>query len=124
RLPIYGLIFITILQGAQFIGLQYLPAVNVSLLLNFTPVVVALLSMVLLSERPTVRQWLGVGLYLLGILVYFYPVMLPDTQLLGVLITIVGVLANSISSVMGRDINRSTHLSPLLVTAISMSVGS
>jgi drug/metabolite transporter (DMT)-like permease len=124
RFAVYGLIFIAITQGAQFLGLQYLPAVTVSLLLNFSPVVVALLGMVLLSERPTVRQWLGVGLYLLGILVYFYPVMLPDTQLLGVLITLVGVLANSISSIMGRGINRQTHLNPLLVTAISMSVGS
>jgi drug/metabolite transporter (DMT)-like permease len=84
RFAMYGLIFIAVTQGAQFLGLQYLPAVTVSLLLNFTPVVVALLGIVLLSERPTARQWLGVGHYLLGILDYFYPEMLPHTQLLAV----------------------------------------
>ena len=124
RIALYGLVFIAITQGAQFLGLQYLPAVTVSLLLNFTPVVVAFLGIAFLSERPTGRQWLGVGLYLAGILLYFYPINLPGTQLLGILVTLLGVLTNAVSSVMGRSINRQTHLSPLLVTVISMSVGS
>jgi drug/metabolite transporter (DMT)-like permease len=124
RLAVYGVIFIAVTQGAQFLGLQYLPAVTVSLLLNFTPVVVALLGIAFLSERPTGRQWLGVALYLAGILLYFYPVALPNSQLLGVLITLVGVLANVVSSIMGRSINRQTHLGPLMVTTVSMTTGS
>ena len=36
----------------------------------------------------------------------------------------VGVLANSFSSVLGRDINRSGKFSPLVVTLISMGFGS
>ena len=124
RIATYGLVFIAITQGAQFLGLQYLPAVTVSLLLNFTPVMVAFLGIAFLSERPTARQWLGLGLYLAGMSLYFYPISLPGTQLLRLLVTLLGVLTNAISSIMGRSINRQTDLSPPLVTVISMSVGS
>ena len=47
-----GILFYSIVQGAQFIGLTYLPAATVSLILNFTSLVVALMGMVWLSERP------------------------------------------------------------------------
>ncbi|MBL7064397.1 MAG: hypothetical protein ISS49_09380 [Anaerolineae bacterium] len=40
--------------------MAYLPSVTVSLLLNFTTVVVTLIGIVLLAERPTTLQWLGV----------------------------------------------------------------
>jgi drug/metabolite transporter (DMT)-like permease len=124
RLALYGLLFVAITQGAQFLGLNYLPAVTVSLLLNFSPVVVALLAVVMLAERPTLRQWAGVGLYILGILVYFYPVDLPGAEALGIAITLVGVLANALSSIMGRGLNRNAALNPLLITVVSMGVGS
>ena len=41
KLSLYGLLFIAFTQGAMFMGLQLLPAVTVSLWLNFTPIVVA-----------------------------------------------------------------------------------
>ncbi|HKP53671.1 MAG TPA: DMT family transporter [Chloroflexia bacterium] len=123
RLAIFGLISITVAQGAQFLGLKYLPAVTVSLLLNFTPVVVALMGIALLAERPTVRQWAGVLLYLTGIAVYFYPIALPTNQVLGIIIVAVGVLFNAGSSIMGRQINREEMVGPLVVTTISMSIG-
>ena len=123
RLTVYGLIIITVTQGAQFLGLKYLPAVTVSLLLNFTPVVVALMGVVLLSERLRLRQWLGVLLYMAGITIYFYPITLPASESLGVLVMAIGVLFNAGSSIMGRQINREEQISPLVVTAVSMSVG-
>jgi drug/metabolite transporter (DMT)-like permease len=123
-LALYGLLVITVTQGAQFLGLKYLPAITVSLLFNFTPIVVALLSMLILTERPSARQWLGVGFYLAGILLYFYPVSLPEAQALGILIVVTGAITNGLSSIMGRGINRRGDLSPLLVTTISMGIGS
>ena len=51
RLVVLGLLFYAVTQGAQFLGLAYLPAVTVSLLLNFTTVIVALLGIFLLAER-------------------------------------------------------------------------
>lgn len=123
RLAVFGLLFITVTQGAQFLGLKYLPAVTVSLLLNFTPVVVALMGIALLAERPSIRQWLGVALYLTGILLYFYPILIPESEVLGIIIVAVGVLFNAGSSIMGRHINREERTNPLIVTTISMGVG-
>lgn len=124
RLAVFGLLFITVTQGAQFLGLKYLPAVTVSLLLNFTPVIVALMGIELLSERPTLRQWAGIALYLTGIGVYFYPVTFPENEALGIAFVMVAMLFNAGSSVMGRHINREGRVGPLVVTAVSMGAGS
>lgn len=123
RLAILGLLFYAVAQGAQFLGLAYLPSVTVSLLLNFTTVVVALLGMVLLAERPTALQWGGVGLSVIGNVLYFYPVSLPASQVLGFIAVAVGVLANAGSSILGRRINRGGDLHPLDVTMVSMGIG-
>ncbi|HEX9617321.1 MAG TPA: EamA family transporter [Anaerolineales bacterium] len=123
NLLLLGLLYYTLTQGTQFIGLAYLPAVTVSLLLNFSPVVVALLSIGLLSERPTARQWLGVGFSVAGTVLYFFPVALPAGQTLGLFAVIVGMLANAFSTILGSSINRSEGFSPLAVTTISMGFG-
>lgn len=118
-----GLLFYTITQGAQFVGLAYLPAVTVSLFLSFSPLAVVVLSIPLLSERPSPWQWGGVGLFLAGVLVYFYPANLPAGQVLGLAVVSLGVLANAGSSLLGRHVNRSRTLDPLLVTVVSMGIG-
>ena len=48
-----GFVFYTFTQGAQFLGLSLLPSVTVSLMLNFTPIIVAVLGIFLLNEKPT-----------------------------------------------------------------------
>jgi drug/metabolite transporter (DMT)-like permease len=123
RLIALGLLFIAITQGAQFLGLAYLPAVTVNLLLNFTTAMVALLGIALLAERLTRAQWGGVGLNMAGVLIYFYPAALPASQTVGLIITAVGVLANALSSILGRRVNSSRDLHPLAVTTVSMGVG-
>ncbi len=123
-LLLLGVFFYAITQGAQFLGLLYLPAVTVSLLLNFTTVTVAFLGVFLLAEWPTAIQWGGVGLSLVGAMLYFYPVALPTAQVLGLFIVLVGVLANALSAVLGRAINRTGHISPLTITVVSMGIGS
>jgi drug/metabolite transporter (DMT)-like permease len=123
RLIVLGLLFYAVTQGAQFLGLAYLPALTVSLLLNFTTIVVALLGIFLLAERPTVLQWGGVFLNIVGIVIYFYPVAIPASQVVGLIVVVVGVLANAGASILGRHINRDGDLSPLTVTVASMGVG-
>ncbi len=124
RLAALGLLFYAITQGAQFVGLAYLPAITVNLLLNFTSVIVALLGIYYLTERPTALQWSGMALFLIGILVYFYPVEIPTSQIIGFSAVIAGVFANAVSSVLGRSINRGGDISPLIVTVTSMGFGS
>ena len=123
RLVVLGLLFYAVTQGAQFIGLDYLPSVTVSLLLNFTTIVVALLSIPLLAERLTALQWCGVLINIIGALIYFYPVSIPASQVVGLIVVAVGVLANAGSSILGRRVNRDGDVPPLTVTIVSMGVG-
>jgi len=124
KLSLYGLLFIAFTQGAMFMGLQLLPAVTVSLWLNFTPIIVAVMAIFLLREYPKILQWGGALLFIVGIVIYFFPVSLNDSQTFGLIVMTVGVLANSSSAVLGRDINRSGKFNPLVVTVISMGFGS
>lgn len=124
RLTVLGLLFYTFTQGTQFIGLSLLPAVTVSLLLNFTPIIVAVMGIFLLSERPSLLQWLGTSLFIIGILAYFYPVDLSESKTLGIIVMTIGVFSNAFSSVLGRGINRSGKFHPLTVTVVSMGLGS
>ena len=124
KLVALGLLYIAVAQGAQFLGLSYLPAITVSLLLNFTPAVVALLGILLLSERPTRMQWGGIVLYLAGTLLYFFPMSVLGSEAFGMAVVVMGVLTNAISAVLGRQVNREKKLHPIAVTVASMGVGS
>ncbi len=124
KLGALGLVFYTLTQGSQFLSLAYLPAAMASLLLNLTPVVVGISGFFLLNERPIASQWFGIGLATVGVGFYFLPIVLPQAQIIGVLVAVIGVLANAGSSLLGREINRSETLSPLVVTFVSMGIGS
>jgi len=122
RLIALGLLFYTLTQGAQFVGLVYLPAVTVSLFLSFTPALVALMGIPLLSENPAPKQWGGMLIYLIGALVYLLPAEIPLAAA-GLAAAVIGLLANASSSILGRSVNREEHLHPLVVTVVSMGVG-
>ncbi len=124
KLTALGLVFYTFTQGSQFLGLAYLPAAMLNLLLNLTPVIVGFLGIVFMNDHPTQSQWFGISLAAVGVGLYFLPISLPRTQVIGVLIGIFGVLSNAVSSLLGREINRQQNLSPLIVTFISMGIGS
>lgn len=72
KLILLGLIFYTFTQGAQFLGLSLLPSVTVSLMLNFTPLIVAIMGIYILNEKPSVLQWIGASLFIIGIITYFF----------------------------------------------------
>jgi drug/metabolite transporter (DMT)-like permease len=123
-LVVLGIVGYSLTQGAQFLGLAYLPALTVSLLLSFTPVLVALLGIPLLAERLSRPQWFGLGLFVVGVVLYFYPISLAAGQGVGLAIMAVGVFANASGSILSRSINRAAFISPLLITVVSMGVGS
>ena len=124
RLIVLGLLFYAGTQGASFVALAYLPAVTVNLLWSFSTVTVALLGIVWLSEKPTFLQWIGTLLAILGASLYFFPIAIPKTQIIGVIVALAGMLMQAISLILGRDINRSNKYHPLVVTVISMGAGS
>jgi drug/metabolite transporter (DMT)-like permease len=119
-----GLLLYALTQGAQFLALAHLPAATASLVLAFSPVLVAFGASAALRERVAIRAWIGIGVYLLGAFVYFSPAALPTGQVVGLAIAAVGLLANAAASVLGRSVNRAATVSPLLVTVVSMAVGS
>jgi drug/metabolite transporter (DMT)-like permease len=123
RLIALGVLLYALTQGASFVALSLLPAVTVNLLWSFSGVAVALLSSLWLRERPAVAQWLGIMLTVVGAVTYLYPVILPRSQTLGLLVAAGGVLANAAASILGRRFGRSQQLPPLAVTTASMGVG-
>ena len=119
-----GLVMYTLTQGAQFLALDRLPAQTTSLVLSFSPVVVALLGMALLAERPTAVQVVGVLGFLAGAALFLLPAAFPAGQLVGLAIAVVGLFANAGAAVLGRFVNRDLALPAASVTLVSMGVGS
>jgi drug/metabolite transporter (DMT)-like permease len=138
ELILLGLVLYAVTQGAQYLSLVFLPAATASLMLNFSAILVAFMGVWFLGERPTWLQWAGMGLYLAGVLAYFYPVNLPQGQVIGLASAGTGVLSNALAAVLGRHINRrraaasspegaagqASDLSPLSITTVSMGAGS
>ena len=123
RLTLLGLLFYTLTQGLVYVALGYLRAATLSLMLNFTSAVVAMLGIFLLVEIPTLLQWIGMSIFLLGGVIYFYPLG-TDEPVLGLLVGGVVVITNALSSILGRDINRTRDVDPMIVTLVSMGAGS
>ncbi|HLZ59027.1 MAG TPA: DMT family transporter [Ktedonosporobacter sp.] len=123
QLILLGVLLYAITQGGQFLSLSALPAISVSLLLNCTPLLVALLGGIILAERPTWLQWAGIGCYLLGIMAYFWPISFSAGQAPGFIAVAVTVLGNAGSALLGRSINKAHDLHPLVITVVSMGIG-
>lgn len=124
NLAILGVIFYSITQGAQFFSLKYLPAATVSLMLNCSAIVIIAMGVFFLQEYPSRLQLFGTAIFFIGVLVYFYPVSLPRTEMIGLGIALIQVFTTSIGAVMGRFINRANRLPALVVTTVSMGIGS
>lgn len=121
RLAALGLIFYTLTQGAQFVAIDHQPAATTSLFLSMTPLLVVAVSMFTLGERPMRRQVIGTMLVVAGAGLYLSGD-LGITQI-GMIAALVALFSNGAGSILGRAVNRSGDLSPLLVTALSMTLG-
>lgn len=123
RLALLGIVFYTLTQGSQFLSLAFLPAAMVSLLLNLTSIIVALFGIIFLREHPSLGQWFGITLTVIGVALYFLPVDIQGMQAIGLLVALGGVVSNAASSLLGRQVNRLANSSPVIVTFISMGIG-
>jgi len=123
QLIILGLLFYAVTQGSIFLSLKYLSAATISLMLNVSTILVALFGIIFLGEKPSPLQWLGVLLFITGAAVDFLPVDIRKDEAVGLIIVTAAVLANSISTVLGRNINRKQTIEPVLITTISMGIG-
>jgi drug/metabolite transporter (DMT)-like permease len=123
ELVILGVVYYTLAQGAQFIGLAFLPAATLTLLLNFSPIFIAIYSISSRHERTSLAQWGGILFSITGALIYFLPLTTDGSQTIGLIAAFIGVTANAAASVLGRKINSQGRINPLVVTTISMGIG-
>lgn len=120
-LVVLGLLFYALTQGAQVIAIASQPAATSSLVLSFTPLLVALVSQGLLGERPTQVQLLGAMVIVVGASLYLSGDL--GMTAVGMLAALTGLAANVASSILGRAVNRSLRLSARVVTTVSMAIG-
>ena len=122
-LILLGLVYYAMTQGGQFLTFKHLDTISFSLILNFSALIVALYAAIRGKESPLATQWLGMAIFVAGVLLFFLPNAQTEGSLLGYGLAIFTMLANAASSVMGRDVNRSSRISPIVITTVSMGVG-
>jgi drug/metabolite transporter (DMT)-like permease len=105
------------------LSLIFLPATTASLIVNCTPVFVAFFGIGFLGERPRSLQWAGVGVNMLGILLYFFPLQRQDNNITGLVIAFSCLLFNAAGALLSRRINRGARMDAFLVSSISIGVG-
>lgn len=122
KMAFLGLSGYTVAQGLQCLGLFYLPAVSVTFILNFTPVIVLILGVVFLEEYPTRLQLGGMALVLLGAYLFF-GAPLSGQGLTGVAITLLSGVGWGAYLVASRLLFVREEIDPLGLTAFSMGSG-
>lgn len=118
---VLGVVFYAVTQGAQFVAIDSQPAATTSLVLSWTPLLVALTGGWSIAESFTRRQLVGALLVAAGAFFYFSGDL--GATAIGMTAALVGLGANVVGSLLGRTINRERTLSPVIVTALSMAVG-
>ncbi len=124
NLAVLGLLNYPLNQGCLFLALSYLPNATVSLITNLGPILVALLGWVWLNEQLNGWQIFGMGITIIGALVFFLPVDWGVVSALGVLFACVTLFSNSIGSVWTRKMMKGGVYPVLIVTGIPLGVGS
>jgi drug/metabolite transporter (DMT)-like permease len=122
----YGVLFVAVAQGAQFAALAVLPATAVNLVLSTIPAAVAAVALARGIERPSAGQGVGVLALLVGALLYFGPVPLGESAVLGLAAAGVCVVASAASAHLGRGLARDAMGrlgGPIGLTAANMAVG-
>jgi drug/metabolite transporter (DMT)-like permease len=122
KIAVLGFLGYTVAQGLQCVGLSYLPAVTVSMILNFTPLTVLILNASFTGEYPNRVQIFGMMLVFLGAVLFFGDRPF-DYTVIGVLITFVSGLGWAGYMVASKILFREKKISPLGNTAFAMVFG-
>jgi drug/metabolite transporter (DMT)-like permease len=122
ELAFLGFCGYSLAQGLQCIGLYYLPAVSVTFILNFTPIIVLILGVIFLQEYPSWLQMVGMIIVMIGAL-FFFNDPLMNSSLAGVLITLLSSLGWAAYLVLSRIFFTRGKIKPLALTAFPMGFG-
>jgi drug/metabolite transporter (DMT)-like permease len=127
KLLVFLLLGITgyaVAQGLQVFGLYYLPAVTVSFILNFNPLIVLILGIAFLGERPTIRQGIGIAVTLVGVWLFFNDVGLVADNARGIAITLVSGIGWASYMVLSRRVLRGYRENIYTFTGVPMLIAS
>ena len=121
RFAVLGVVYFAVTQGAQFVAIDAQPAATSSLMLAPTALLVAVMSRRSIGEAVRLRQFAGSALIVVGAVLYFAGDL--GATWIGMIASIVGLVANASGALLGRQVNRDADVSPVVVTAVSMAVG-
>ena len=122
---LYGLLMFGINQIAVHVSLQTVSASTMGLMIGLTPVVTALFMMGRGQERASLVQLIGIGVLVVGVLIYF-GLQVPDPELLPmVLLAALVPICVGGAAVLGRHlaVHVGDYGGPLGLTAIAMVAG-
>ena len=122
KLGLLGLLGFTVAQGLQCVGLYYLPSVSVTLILNFTPILVLLLDRVVTGGTPRRDQIAGMALILLAASLFFSDQII-EYNLLGFVFTLISGIGWAGYMVACKVLFQASEISALGNTAFSMTIG-
>ena len=120
---ILGIALYATAQGGQYIALSYLPSNHVSLFMNFSPVFVSFLGIIILGEKLTPLKGSGIIIYIAGISLYFLPLSETGEKTAGYTAATICFISHIIASLTGRYLNKSGKVSPMVITAVTMFIG-
>lgn len=123
-IALYGLFQVALGNAGQFSAMSYLPLATVSLAIALMPALVAIAGLYLLKERPTLLQWLGLGICLTGVFAFFSgQVSLPAGEQIGLFWALLCLLSYTGSVILGRHIGLGSSVSAIALTTLSMGIG-
>lgn len=122
RLILLGISAYTIGNGAMFWGLKSLSATTGAFMMSLVPLLLIWVSVFWLREIPTRWQLLGLGIGIVGSVLFFMPGREP-LPLTGLALGLLALLAFTLFGVLGREVARTRALGVLTLTAYPLAIG-
>jgi drug/metabolite transporter (DMT)-like permease len=116
-----GLTAYVIGNGTLIMGLRWVPAATAALLFNMTPLLVMVGAALWLRELPTREQAAGVGVTVLGGALFFSKGASAGWGW-GILLVMIGVLAFSFFSLIGRNLAKGGKTSTASMTGVPLGI--
>lgn len=117
-----GITAYTVGNGLLFLALTMVPAVTASFIQGLIPLLVAVLGVLHLRERPSLLQAGGIGLAMVGAYIFF-PLDVAMGQAMGIIIALVAALSFAYQMILVRDLSRDGIPGPLWLSIISLGIG-
>lgn len=117
-----GIAQYTLGNGLLFLSLTMIPAVTASFIQGLIPLLVAVLGVLHLRERPSLLQAGGIGLALVGVYIFF-PLDVARGQAVGIVIALGAALSFAYQMILVRDLSRDGVPGTLWLTIISLGIG-